>query len=136
MTQAQPQPLSRLIAGVSYVDRRGSLLYFRAFPMDRLSSVGGDHNPASLEMAMFAGLDYINEKLAGTLAAPGTTRNPARTMTNDLFLGLLYPLADIKLFGYVSATGLRIIVAVKDVLLKEDVVRELFKQLHRCVGDG
>ena len=42
-----------------------------------------------------------------------------------------YPVADLKLFGYASATGLKIVVAVKDVLLREDRVRETFKALHR-----
>lgn len=90
MAQSTPAPAPRLIAAVAFIDRRGSLLYFRAFPL--ASSGGMDHDPASLEMATFAALDYINDKLTGTLAGPprpaASTRAPGAS-SNDQFLGLL-----------------------------------------------
>jgi hypothetical protein len=187
--QAPLAPAPRLIAAVAFIDRRGSLLYFRSFPLG--SAAGGDHDPSSLELAIFGAVDYINEKLAGTLAAPTPARpvapgpRPGAPASNDLFLGLLvsastackvqaarcavarygaasppagfhhlllrcstplptvpdspahcarpqYPLGDLKLFGYAPSSGLKIIVAVKDVLLREDRVRETFRALHRC----
>lgn len=88
MASAAPAP--RLIAAVAFIDRRGSLLYFRAFPL--ASSGGMDHDPAALEMATFAAMDYINEKLAGTLAGPPRPAASARAPgapNNDQFLGLL-----------------------------------------------
>jgi len=42
----------------------------------------------------------------------------------------------LKLFGFASATGLKIIVAVKDVLLREDRVRDTFKALQRLYVDA
>lgn len=91
--QAPLAPAPRLIAAVAFIDRRGSLLYFRSFPLG--SGAGGDHDPSSLELAIFGAVDYINEKLAGTLAAPTPARpvapgpRPGAPASNDLFLGLL-----------------------------------------------
>lgn len=98
--------MSRLIAGVSFVDRRGALLYFRAFPLSahvtaptlELPASSTDHDPAALELAMFASQDYINEKLAGSLMGGGTPGRPvamvrqggpAPAAPGDLYLGLL-----------------------------------------------
>lgn len=50
----------------------------------------------------------------------------------DSFLGLLYAFEDNKLFGYVTGTGVVIIIIMRDVLLREDKVRELFRSLHGC----
>ena len=47
-----------------------------------------------------------------------------------------YPMGDLKMFGYASATGLRIIVAIRDVLLREDRVRETMRALHRLFTDA
>ena len=47
-----------------------------------------------------------------------------------------YPMGDLKMFGYTSATGLRIVVAIRDVLLREDRVRETMRALHRLFTDA
>ena len=45
-------------------------------------------------------------------------------------------MGDLKLFGYASASGLRIILAIRDVLLREDRVREAMRELHRLYTDA
>jgi hypothetical protein len=54
----------------------------------------------------------------------------------DNFLGLLYPFEDYKVFGYITATNVKVIIIMRDVLLREDKVRELFKALHRTFVDA
>ena len=54
----------------------------------------------------------------------------------DPFLGLLLPVDDLKIFGYAAATQVRILVVMRDVLLREDRVRELFRGLHRLYVDA
>jgi hypothetical protein len=39
-------------------------------------------------------------------------------------------------FGYLTSTNIKIIVAVRDVLLREDKVREMFKALHKLYVDA
>ena len=98
----------RLVAGVSFIDREGSLLYFRAYPLSQPASNAasplacasgfGDHDPAALELAVFASLDYINDKLVGSLAAcsplgrPIVVSRPGASLPaapGDLYVGLL-----------------------------------------------
>ncbi len=39
-------------------------------------------------------------------------------------------------FGYITSTGISILAVVRDVLLREDKVRELFRGLHRVYTDA
>ena len=48
----------------------------------------------------------------------------------------MYPFEDYKTFGYVTGTGIRIIIVMRDVLLREDKVRELFRALHKSYVDA
>ena len=119
LTGPAPPP----VAAVSLVGRGGELLFFRAF-------VGGPDEALLLQLACFSSLDAVDERVppraipqGGAAAASG-------------FLGLLLPVEDYKVFGFATPTGVRILVAVRDVLLREDRVREMFARLHRCYVDA
>ena len=123
-----PAPLP--VAAVSVVGRGGELLFFRAF-------VGGGADEALLlQLACFSSLDAMDERVPAraipqAAAAPGGSTQPSSG-----FLGLLLPVEDYKVFGFATPTGVRILVAVRDVLLREDRVREMFAKLHRAYVDA
>ena len=80
-------------------------------------------------------------RAAGAAAAPGGAATPAAGSAaapggGDCFLGLLYPFEDYKTFGYVTGTGLRVVIVMRDVLLREDNVRALFRSLHTAYVDA
>jgi hypothetical protein len=53
-------------------------------------------------------------------------------LEKDLFLGLLYPVEEHKIFGYVTNTDIKILLVVKDMLLREDKMRDL----RQAAGDA
>lgn len=56
--------------------------------------------------------------------------------SKDAFLGMLVPVEEHKVFGYVTSTQVKLLLVVRDVLLREDRLRELFSRLHRLYADA
>ena len=101
---------------------------------------------ARLQLAVYASLDLLEERArpasfppasaSASAPAPPQPASPGGAETRDPFLGLLMPVDDLKVFGYASGTQLRVLVVMRDVLLREDRVRELFSRLHRLYVDA
>jgi hypothetical protein len=118
-----------VIACVAFVSASSQSLFFRVF-----SAAAGSDEELALQLAVFSALDAIDERVPERRVPPpppGTAPPPAGS-----FLNLLLPVEDHKVFGYLTATSVRIIVIVKDVLLREDRVRELFVRLHAAYADA
>ena len=111
-----------LVACVAFIGARNDPLYFKSFSSEE---------QAKLQLAVYSSLDAVevavNESRSG-----GSTTVGGKPSSAENFLGLLFPFEDYKIFGYLTNTNVKIIVVVRDVLLREDKVRELFKGLHRC----
>jgi hypothetical protein len=118
-----------VIACVAIVGPSSEPLFFRVF-----SAAAGSDEEMSLQLAVFSALDAVDERVPERRVPPA----PAGSMPPPAgaFLNLLLPVEDHKVFGYVTATSVRIIVVVKDVLLREDRVRELFVRLHAAYVDA
>ena len=118
-----------VIACVAFVSATSQSLFFRVF-----SAASGSDEELALQLAVFSALDAIDERVPERRVPPpppGTALPPVGS-----FLNLLLPVEDHKVFGYLTATSVRIIVIVKDVLLREDRVRELFVRLHAAYADA
>jgi hypothetical protein len=136
-----PPPMSDvpLIAAVAILGRGGAPQYFKSF--------GGDE-AARLQFAVFAALDVIGARVPETraLAPGGGGGAPAAAAAagaaagggggGDRFLGLLFPVEEHKVFGFVSNGNVKFVIVIRDVLLLEDRVRELFRALHRRYLDA
>lgn len=122
---AAPPPV---IAAVAVVGRAGNPLYFKSF--------GGDE-AAKLQLSVFASLDAISEKVPESrVVVPGAPPVVAPGTQVPQFLGLLFPVEEHKVFGYLTNSNVKIIIVVRDVLLREERVRELFKAIHRLYVDA
>ena len=119
---AAPPPDSNVIAAVCFLGRGSTPLYFRAFP-----PYAAPASALQLELAVFSALDVMDERVPERRAPPA----PAPPSASG-FLGLLLHAEEFKVFGFATPTASRIVVVVRDVLLREDKMRELFAQLHRC----
>ena len=124
---------SPVICAVAVVSRSGSPLYFKSFG-------GGD--TAGLQLSLFAALDVVSARLSrGASSSGGAGGGGATAATaggrpaGDKFLGLLCPVEGAKVFGYVTPARTTLLLAVRDVLLLEERVRELFRALHRLYVD-
>ena len=112
-------------------------MYFKSF--------GGDE-AARLQFSVFAALDVIAARVpevralapaaGSTPAAPAPPAASGGVAGADRFLGLLFPVEEHKVFGYVTNGNVKFVVVIRDVLLLEDRVRELFRALHRRYLDA
>jgi len=65
-------------------------------------------------------LDVVEEKLKKS------------TPTTELYMGLLYPTEDYKVYGYITNTKIKLIVVVlDDADLKEVDIKNFFKRFHQ-----
>eukprot|EP00243_Klebsormidium_subtile_P003998 TRINITY_DN17780_c0_g1_i1.p1 TRINITY_DN17780_c0_g1~~TRINITY_DN17780_c0_g1_i1.p1 ORF type:complete len:142 (+),score=24.83 TRINITY_DN17780_c0_g1_i1:514-939(+) len=72
-------------------------------------------------------LDVVEEK---------ATPKKGGTGYNETYLGLLYPTEDYKVYGYVSNTRVKFIMASDDLDAKEADVRGFFKRFHAAYVDA
>lgn len=125
------------MAAVAIISRSGAPLYFKSF--------GGDET-SRLQFSVFAALDVIAARVpevralapsaSGAQAAPVPPAASGGSAGADRFLGLLFPVEEHKVFGYVTNGNIKFVVVIRDVLLLEDRVRELFRALHRRYLDA
>ncbi|EGG14896.1 trafficking protein particle complex subunit 2-like protein [Cavenderia fasciculata] len=82
-------------------------------------SGGSEENRLKLNYIVHCSLDIIEEK-------PG-----AKKVGNDMYLGLLYPTEDYKVYGYLTNTKIKFIIVVMDSTdIKDNDIRQFFKKLH------
>lgn len=112
-----------VVAAVAFIGRTNETLFYKTF-------VGSHDDGLRLNLAVFASLDAVDEKLQ--LRKTGRLADSSK----DAFLGMLMPVEENKVFGYITNTQVKILLVVRDVLLREDRLRELFKMLHRMYADA
>ena len=118
---ASPSPDS-VVAAVCFLGTGSTPLFFKTY-----GPYAAPSSALQLELAIFSALDVMDERVPERRVPPAPSSPSACG-----FLGLLLHVEEFKVFGFATATSSRIVVVVRDVLLREDRVRELFSQLHRC----
>ncbi|EOD28223.1 hypothetical protein EMIHUDRAFT_58777, partial [Emiliania huxleyi CCMP1516] len=102
-------------------------LYLRTFG----AAGGGEAAPDTLRFhfIVHAALDHVEEKLASqrTAAAGGGKLDP--------YLGLLYPIEDYRVYGYVTNSRAKLLTVVDDDEVKDAEMRALFRRLHTLYVD-
>mmetsp|Transcript_11867 Transcript_11867/g.30306 ORF Transcript_11867/g.30306 Transcript_11867/m.30306 type:complete len:87 (+) Transcript_11867:65-325(+) len=53
-----------------------------------------------------------------------------------MYLGLLYPTEDYKVFGYLTGTNVKLILVADSFNAKEAVVKKVFRDLHSAYIDA
>ncbi|XP_059163354.1 trafficking protein particle complex subunit 2-like protein [Physella acuta] len=74
-------------------------------------------------------LDVVEEKISSV----GKNVNDLR----ELYLGLLYPTEDYKVYGYVTNTKVKFVIVVDSLnaSLRDNEIRTMFKKLHNAYVD-
>lgn len=74
-------------------------------------------------------LDVIEEKVSSS----GKNANELR----ELYLGLLYPTEDYKVYGYVTNTKIKFVIVVEssNTTLRDNEIRSMFRKLHNAYVD-
>ncbi|KFM56675.1 Trafficking protein particle complex subunit 2-like protein, partial [Stegodyphus mimosarum] len=74
-------------------------------------------------------LDVIEEKVL--------TVNKTASDLRELYLGLLYPTEDYKVYGYVTNTKIKFVVIVESshTTLRDNEIRQMFRRIHAGYAD-
>jgi len=74
-------------------------------------------------------LDVVEEKISSV----GKNTNDLR----ELYLGLLYPTEDYKVYGYVTNTKIKLVIVVEssNTTLRDNEIRSMFRKLHNAYVD-
>ncbi|KAL3934918.1 MAG: hypothetical protein SGBAC_009463 [Bacillariaceae sp.] len=97
--------------------------------------MNGDSISARHQFVMHAALDRF-EQLAGPLPGYGW-RKPGASGVDGMFVGLLCPIEDLKVYGYVTTTRIKILLVVEDDAMPEmqssieNDIRSLLSKIHQ-----
>jgi len=71
-------------------------------------------------------LDVVEEKISSVSKNANDLR--------ELYLGLLYPTEDYKVYGYVTNTKIKFVIVVEssNATLRDNEIRNMFRQLHNA----
>ncbi|KAK7169709.1 hypothetical protein R3I94_000066 [Phoxinus phoxinus] len=74
-------------------------------------------------------LDVVEEKISGVGKALADQR--------ELYLGLLYPTEDYKVYGYVTNSKVKFVIVVdsSNASLRDNEIRSMFRKLHNSFTD-
>jgi hypothetical protein len=74
-------------------------------------------------------LDVVEEKISSVAKSTNDLR--------ELYLGLLYPTEDYRVYGYVTNTKVKFIIIVEssNAALRDNEIRSMFRQLHHAYVD-
>lgn len=84
-------------------------------------------DPLKFHYIVHTSLDIVEEKVA---PIPGSKKS------TELYLGLLCPTEDYKVYGYITNTKNKLIVVVDDSDIKEHEIKTLFRHFHSVFTDA
>ncbi|XP_072168877.1 trafficking protein particle complex subunit 2-like protein [Diadema setosum] len=105
---------------VAVIAKENYPLYIRTIPTE---------NELKFHYTVHTCLDVIEEKVSSV----GKSTNDLR----ELYLGLLYPTEDYKVYGYVTNTKVKFVIVVEssNTQLRDNEIRNMFKTLHNAYVD-
>ena len=85
-------------------------------------------NELKFHYTVHTSLDVVEEKISSV----GKNSNDLR----ELYLGLLYPTEDYKVYGYVTNTKIKFVIVVEsNTTLRDNEIRSMFRKLHNAYVD-
>ncbi|XP_032813415.1 trafficking protein particle complex subunit 2-like protein [Petromyzon marinus] len=86
-------------------------------------------NELKFHYTVHTSLDVVEEKMAAAGKSAGDLR--------ELYLGLLYPTEDYKVYGYVTNTKVKFVIVVdsSNTSLRDNEIRSMFRKLHTAFTD-
>jgi hypothetical protein len=92
-----------------------------------LHTAAQEEDPLKFHYIIHCALDVVDERLNAKTKTPGG---------NDPNLGLLYPTEDYRVYGYVTNTKIRLLIAVDELETKVAEMREVFRRFHGAYVDA
>lgn len=114
------------VAGVAVLGKDNNPLYIRAY---------GPHDQLRFHFIVHTGLDFLEEKVTAQRQAAGTSAAAAATSKHDCYLGLLYPIEELRVYGYLTNSRIKLIAVLDDEEVKDTEMKALFRRLHNLYTD-
>ncbi|NP_001279440.1 trafficking protein particle complex subunit 2-like protein [Callorhinchus milii] len=105
---------------VSVIAKQNYPLYIKTVPMEK---------QLKFHYTVHTSLDVVEEKISAV--------GKALVDQRELYLGLLYPTEDYKVYGYVTNTKVKFIIVVdsSNIALRDNEIRSMFRKLHNSYTD-
>jgi len=131
------------IVCVAVVGKSNNPLYIRSFEPLPTSSDANNNNKLDLlkfHYIVHTSLDVVEEKVPPISLPQAQPPPPAtskqKAASSDLYLGLLCPTEDYKVYGYITNTRNKLIVVVDDYDVREADVKSFFRGFHSIFSDA
>ncbi|KAG2404179.1 uncharacterized protein HKW66_Vig0111010 [Vigna angularis] len=118
-----------MIVCVAVVGHQNNPLYIQSFTEA--------DDALKLHHIVHCSLDVVDERANGwgfEIFKPGD--NQSGPMLNETFLGLLYPIENYKVYGYLTNTKVKFILVTTDLDVKDADVRNFFRRFHAAYVDA
>lgn len=118
------------VVGCALLGKDNSPLFIRAF---------GAHDQLRFHFIVHTALDFVEEKVAAQQQATqqhaaGAAAGAAGSK-NEPYLGLLYPIEELRVYGYLSNSRVKLIAVLDDEEVKDAEMKVFFRRLHTLYVD-
>ncbi|XP_003969967.1 trafficking protein particle complex subunit 2-like protein [Takifugu rubripes] len=105
---------------IAVIAKENYPLYIRCVPVQ---------NELKFHYTVHTSLDVVEEKISSAGKSIGDQR--------ELYLGLLYPTEDYKVYGFVTNTKVKFVIVVdsSNTSLRDNEIRSMFRKLHNSFTD-
>ena len=118
------------VIGISVLGKDNNPLYIRAF---------GPYDQLRFHFIVHTALDFVEEKVATQRQQTSTPSAPqpaaAGTSKHDSYLGLLYPIEELRVYGYLTNCRIKLIAVLDEEEVKDAEMKALFRRLHALYVD-
>lgn len=116
-----------VVVGAAVLGKENSPLYIRAF---------GGHEQLRFQFIVHTALDFIEEKVAAQRQQSVQQQQAAAAGgKHEPYLGLLYPIEEMRVYGYFTNCRVKLIAVLDDEEVKDDQMRAWFRRMHSLYLD-
>ncbi|MEE6516725.1 hypothetical protein FKM82_026423 [Ascaphus truei] len=111
---------TKMAVCVAVIAKENYPLYIRSIPTE---------NQLKFHYTVHTSLDVVDEKISAM--------GKALVDQRELYLGLLYPTEDYKVYGYVTNSKVKFVMVVdsSNTALRDNEIRSMFRKLHNSYTD-
>ena len=113
------------VVGISILGKDNNPLYIRAF---------GLHDQLRFHFIVHTALDFVEEKVAAQRQQVAQ-QTAGAGVKHDCYLGLLYPIEELRVYGYLTNCRVKLVAVLDDEDVKEEQMKALFRRLHALYVD-
>ena len=94
----------------------------------------GQHDQLRFHFIVHTALDFLEEKVNSTPQQMAPAAGGAASK-HDSYLGLLYPIEELRVYGYLTNCRIKLIAVLDDDEVKDGEMKALFRRLHALYVD-